>query len=92
MIDELRTPQAQLRLEAPRQHTPHTHGTGCTLSAAITANLARGLPLLVAVSEAHAYVQAAIRAAPGLGSGHGPLGHAHACKGELRRPEVRLPL
>lgn len=85
VVDELRTPQTGLRLEAPRQHTRHTHGTGCTLSAAITANLARGMPLLVAVSEAHAYVQAAIQAAPGLGSGHGPLGHAHACKGQIRR-------
>lgn len=76
VTDELRTPEAQLRLTAPRQHTRHTHGTGCTLSAAITAHLARGLALVDAVREAHAYVQAALRAAPGLGTGHGPLGHA----------------
>lgn len=76
VTDELRTPEAQLRLTAPRQHTRHTHGTGCTLSAAITAHLARGLALVDAVREAHAYVQAALRAAPRLGAGHGPLGHA----------------
>ncbi|WP_272975917.1 bifunctional hydroxymethylpyrimidine kinase/phosphomethylpyrimidine kinase [Deinococcus geothermalis] len=76
VTDELRTPEAQLRLTAPRQHTRHTHGTGCTLSAAITAHLARGLALVDAIREAHAYVQAALRAAPGLGTGHGPLGHA----------------
>ncbi|MEW6421415.1 MAG: bifunctional hydroxymethylpyrimidine kinase/phosphomethylpyrimidine kinase [Deinococcota bacterium] len=76
MTDELRTPETHLRLCAPRQHTRHTHGTGCTLSAAITAHLARGEALVDAVREAHTYVQAALRAAPGLGSGHGPLGHA----------------
>lgn len=76
VTDELRTPEAQLRLTAPRQHTRHTHGTGCTLSAAITAHLARGLALVDAVREAHTYVQAALRAAPRLGAGHGPLGHA----------------
>ncbi|CAM3592386.1 Hydroxymethylpyrimidine/phosphomethylpyrimidine kinase [Deinococcus saxicola] len=73
VIDELRTPEHHLRLHAPRQNTRHTHGTGCTLSAAITANLALGLALPEAVRSAHRYVQAAIRGAPGLGSGHGPL-------------------
>ncbi|EYB67778.1 phosphomethylpyrimidine kinase type-2 [Deinococcus phoenicis] len=76
VTDELRTPDVHLRLEAPRQSTRHTHGTGCTLSAAITAHLARGLELSRAVREAHAYVQAALRAAPELGAGYGPLGHA----------------
>lgn len=76
VTDELRTPAARLMLRAPRQLTRHAHGTGCTLSAAITAHLARGLDLLTAVQEAHRYVQAALRAAPGLGGGSGPLGHA----------------
>ncbi|GGM22095.1 hydroxymethylpyrimidine/phosphomethylpyrimidine kinase family protein [Deinococcus aerophilus] len=73
VTDELRTPQVRLLLHAPRQATRHTHGTGCTLSAAITANLARGMSLPGAVRAAHTYVQSAIRSAPGLGAGHGPL-------------------
>ena len=51
------------------------HGTGCTLSAAITALLARGRPLVEAVGEAKLYVAEAIRSAPRLGRGHGPLNH-----------------
>jgi hydroxymethylpyrimidine/phosphomethylpyrimidine kinase len=61
--------------DAPRQHTRHTHGTGCTLATAIACGLAQGKPLVEAVTRAHAYVQNAIRTAPGLGSGSGPLGH-----------------
>jgi hydroxymethylpyrimidine/phosphomethylpyrimidine kinase len=61
--------------EAPRQDTRHTHGTGCTLATAIACGLAQKLPLKDAVARAHAYVQQAIRNAPGLGQGHGPLGH-----------------
>jgi hydroxymethylpyrimidine/phosphomethylpyrimidine kinase len=64
-----------LVLEAPRLETRHTHGTGCTLASAIASGLALGLPLDEAVSRAHAYVQEAIRTAPGLGHGHGPLNH-----------------
>jgi hydroxymethylpyrimidine/phosphomethylpyrimidine kinase len=62
--------------QAPRQATPHTHGTGCTLATAIACGLAQGRDMPDAVARAHAYVQAAIKAAPGLGGGHGPLGHA----------------
>jgi hydroxymethylpyrimidine/phosphomethylpyrimidine kinase len=54
--------------------TRHTHGTGCTLASAIATGIAQGAPLLQAVSDGCAYVQAAILAAPGLGLGHGPLG------------------
>ena len=61
---------------APRRHSRHTHGTGCTLATAIACGLARGMSLVEAVGEAHAYVQQAIRSAPGLGSGHGPLNHS----------------
>ena len=60
---------------ADRQDTRHTHGTGCTLSSAIACGLAEGVALKDAVAHAHAYVQAAIKAAPGFGSGHGPLNH-----------------
>ncbi len=61
--------------EAARQETAHTHGTGCTLSTAIACGLAQGMPLKDAVARAHAYVQHAIRTAPGLGAGSGPLNH-----------------
>jgi hydroxymethylpyrimidine/phosphomethylpyrimidine kinase len=59
----------------PKIETTSTHGTGCTLSAAIAAGLAHGRPLLTAVGDALAYVNRAIAAAPGLGDGHGPLNH-----------------
>jgi len=59
----------------PHIDTVHTHGTGCTLSAAITAGLARGDELAVAVDRAVRYVSRAIEAAPGLGRGHGPVNH-----------------
>jgi hydroxymethylpyrimidine/phosphomethylpyrimidine kinase len=64
-----------LRLAAPRIETPHTHGTGCTYSAAITALLARGKPLAEAVREAKNYISRAIAGAPGIGHGHGPVDH-----------------
>lgn len=60
---------------APRIDTRHTHGTGCTLASAVATGLAQGLGLREAVVRARAFVRAAIMAAPGLGSGHGPLGH-----------------
>jgi hydroxymethylpyrimidine/phosphomethylpyrimidine kinase len=60
----------------PRVATTSTHGTGCTLSAAIAAQLALGAPLERAVRESLDYVGRAIAAAPGLGAGHGPLEHS----------------
>lgn len=59
-----------------RIDTTSTHGTGCTLSAAITAGLALGRPLETAVSEALDYVHRAIAAAPGLGGGRGAVNHS----------------
>lgn len=59
----------------PRLESRNTHGTGCTLSAAITAQLALGVSLPDAVRIALNFVHEAIRTAPGLGSGHGPLNH-----------------
>jgi hydroxymethylpyrimidine/phosphomethylpyrimidine kinase len=64
-------------LEAPRIETRHTHGTGCTLASAIATGIAQGLAPRAAIERAHAYVQQAIRTAPGFGAGHGPLNHAH---------------
>jgi hydroxymethylpyrimidine/phosphomethylpyrimidine kinase len=60
---------------AARILTRHTHGTGCTYSAAITAGLAKGMPLIGAIRIAKAFVTAAIRGNPGLGAGSGPLNH-----------------
>jgi hydroxymethylpyrimidine/phosphomethylpyrimidine kinase len=60
---------------ASRIATEHTHGTGCTYSAAVTAGLAQGLPLPEAVDRAKKFVTEAIRTNPGLGGGSGPLNH-----------------
>jgi hydroxymethylpyrimidine/phosphomethylpyrimidine kinase len=62
-------------LESPRIETRATHGTGCTLASAIAARLAQGAGLDAAVRDAREYLMGAIRAAPGFGAGHGPLGH-----------------
>ncbi len=61
----------------PRIDTPHTHGTGCTLASAVATGIAQGLDMRAAVIRARHYVYEAIKAAPGLGGGHGPLGHGH---------------
>ncbi len=63
--------------DSPRIETSSTHGTGCTLASAIATGLAQGMALPGAVARARDYVQQAIRTAPGLGSGHGPLNHGH---------------
>jgi hydroxymethylpyrimidine/phosphomethylpyrimidine kinase len=79
-IDILDDGGEPLTLVAPRVATANTHGTGCTLSAAIAALLGRGLPLRDAVRDAKAYLTAAIRGADQLrvGHGHGPVHHFHA--------------
>jgi hydroxymethylpyrimidine/phosphomethylpyrimidine kinase len=62
-------------LSGRRIDTPHTHGTGCTFSAAITACLARGMEPIAAAREARAFLQGAIENAEPLGAGHGPVNH-----------------
>ncbi|AWB43536.1 bifunctional hydroxymethylpyrimidine kinase/phosphomethylpyrimidine kinase [Paenibacillus sp. CAA11] len=62
-------------LSGPRIHTPHTHGTGCTFSAAIAAEMAKGAEVGQAVEVARAFIQAAIEENLGLGQGHGPTNH-----------------
>jgi hydroxymethylpyrimidine/phosphomethylpyrimidine kinase len=75
-IDVLYTADGHAReFTAPRIRTEHTHGTGCTYSAAITANLARGLALEDAITRAKVFITAALRTAPGLGRGVGPVNH-----------------
>ena len=76
VIDLLRTADgAEHRFVGPRIITRSTHGTGCTLSSAIATGLAEGLTLESSVGRARRYVERALRTAPGLGSGHGPLNH-----------------
>jgi hydroxymethylpyrimidine/phosphomethylpyrimidine kinase len=74
-IDFYRDKDVKINLPAYRIDTPHTHGTGCTYSAAVTAGLARGLEITQAVREAKLFVNQAIRTNPGLGHGSGPLNH-----------------
>lgn len=78
-VDILVTSQGMARFAAPRLKTRNTHGTGCTLSAAIAAGLASGLALEDAVGRAKDYLQQAIQASDRLriGSGHGPVHHFH---------------
>jgi hydroxymethylpyrimidine kinase/phosphomethylpyrimidine kinase len=65
---------------APRVETTSTHGTGCTLAAAVAACLARGMSLEESVAAAKSFVTEAIRRAPRLGRGHGPINHAVAAR------------
>ncbi|TPG40663.1 hydroxymethylpyrimidine/phosphomethylpyrimidine kinase [Sphingomonas koreensis] len=74
--DRLVTPAGASLFANPRIDTRHTHGTGCTLASAIATGLGAGLPLADAVARGIAYVRAALANAPGLGAGHGPMGHA----------------
>ncbi|HZS82319.1 MAG TPA: bifunctional hydroxymethylpyrimidine kinase/phosphomethylpyrimidine kinase [Stellaceae bacterium] len=64
-------------IDGPRIATRHSHGTGCTLASAIATGLAQGLAPLAAIRRARAYLTEALRNAPGLGRGHGPLGHGY---------------
>ncbi|MBS7536258.1 bifunctional hydroxymethylpyrimidine kinase/phosphomethylpyrimidine kinase [Ancylobacter sonchi] len=83
-VDVLLDEAGFMELSAPRLATRNTHGTGCTLSSAIAAGLARGLALRPAVEAAKAYLTRAIGAADQLeiGRGHGPVHHFHAWWGE----------
>ena len=72
-VDLLWSAGEALCLQAERVDTKHTHGTGCVLSAAITARLARGDVLVTAVKRAKQFVTEAIRSNPGMGHGYGPV-------------------
>jgi len=69
-----------VELPAERIETPNTHGTGCTLSAAIAAFLARGQEPLEAIVAAKEYVTAALRASYRIGNGHSPVNHFHSVR------------
>lgn len=75
VTDILVTPDGIETFTHPRLHTPHTHGTGCTMASAIATGIAQGLTMVETVSRARGYVRSAIEHAPGLGQGHGPLRH-----------------
>lgn len=79
-VDILMDADGVRRFSAPRINTPNTHGTGCTLSSAIAAGLAKAMPLDEAVASAKTFISAAIRASGQLqiGRGHGPVHHFHA--------------
>ncbi len=74
-IDILYDGTSFTELRSERLDQKHTHGTGCTLSAAITAGLAKGALMTESVRRAKAYITEAIRSAPGIGGGGGPLNH-----------------
>ena len=78
-IDYLVSGRGTIALAAPRIATQNTHGTGCSLSSAIAAGLAKGADMETAVRQAKAWVSAAIAAADrlGVGHGHGPIHHFH---------------
>jgi hydroxymethylpyrimidine/phosphomethylpyrimidine kinase len=76
IVDRLLTRDGEVaRWEASRIETTSTHGTGCTLASAIATGLGQGMMLDAAIDRARRFVRAALEAAPGLGSGHGPMGH-----------------
>lgn len=86
-VDLLVTPRGVSRLPAARHVTRNTHGTGCTLSSAIAAGLAKGRDLAGSVADAKTYITGAIAAADGLdiGHGHGPVHHFYAIWPTLTR-------
>ncbi|PHR91219.1 MAG: bifunctional hydroxymethylpyrimidine kinase/phosphomethylpyrimidine kinase [Robiginitomaculum sp.] len=78
ILDVLVTPEGNQMMSAPRIYSRHTHGTGCTLASAMAALLAQGMPVEQAVQEAREFIFEAIRTAPKLGKGNGPLNHGLA--------------
>jgi hydroxymethylpyrimidine/phosphomethylpyrimidine kinase len=76
IIDELHLAPGQSESwRDARIHTRSTHGTGCTLATAIATGLGQGMELVPAIERARLFVRLALRDAPGLGQGHGPMGH-----------------
>ena len=71
--------------EGKRIDNPNTHGTGCTLSSAIAANLAKGFGLETAVCRAKGYISGALAAMLNLGAGSGPMDHAFDLSGEYAK-------
>lgn len=77
IIDRLVGPKGEIaRWSDTRIDTTSTHGTGCTLASAIACLLGQGVELVEAIAQARQFVRLALHDAPGLGNGHGPMGHA----------------
>lgn len=77
VVDRLLSPSGEIaRLEGKRFDTDDTHGTGCTFASALATGMGSGLPIKEAFERAVRFVRIAILSAPGLGQGHGPLGHS----------------
>jgi len=76
ITDRLVTDAGETRWTNPRIETRHAHGTGCTLASGIATGLAQRMTLDGAIDRAIAFVRAALANGPGLGAGHGPMGHA----------------
>ncbi len=87
VVDVLVSDDENAMMTAPRIRSKHTHGTGCTLASAIAANMALGVPLDEAVNTAREFVFEAIRSAPKLGQGHGPLNHGLIFPDQEEAPE-----
>lgn len=88
VVDVLVSEDENAVMTAPRIHSRHTHGTGCTLASAIAANMALEVPLDEAVTIAREFVFEAIRSAPKLGQGNGPINHGLIMKGETEDPSA----
>jgi hydroxymethylpyrimidine/phosphomethylpyrimidine kinase len=81
MVEDILVHEPGTRIfSSPRIAGSNTHGTGCTLATAIACGLAESLPLIESIERARVFVQNAIRTAPGLGQGLGPLNHMHAIR------------
>lgn len=95
VTDLLATPGGGLvTYQGARIETRHSHGTGCTLASAVAAGLAERMSLEDAVARARTFVRIALKQAPGLGGGHGPMGHHKVridCAGGVRPNQLTLP-
>jgi hydroxymethylpyrimidine/phosphomethylpyrimidine kinase len=80
VVDVLATEASTRLFKGPRVKARGTHGTGCTLASAVATGIAQGMTLEDAIGRARAYVEAALRAAPGYGKGQGPLDHTVTVK------------
>ena len=82
VVDLFYDGKEMLKIEGPRIDTPHTHGTGCTLSSAIAAGLAKGLTRLEAIQNAREYLTAALQNAYPVGKGKSPPHHFYSWWGK----------
>ncbi|MEP3890462.1 MAG: bifunctional hydroxymethylpyrimidine kinase/phosphomethylpyrimidine kinase [Hellea sp.] len=87
IVDVLVSEEGANIMSGPRIHSRHTHGTGCTLASAVAACMAQGAPLEQAVMTAREFVFQAIKTAPKLGEGNGPLNHGLATGEAEEEPE-----